>query len=83
MEQLAAARPIPDRLLDIFESTPVSYVTIHHAFLAPDDEEVIQKFLDRGVAAGRLRFIKSFEGVSNRLRQHNDLYAVTKTEPTE
>jgi hypothetical protein len=83
IEQLTAARPIPDRLLDIFESIPVSYVTVHHAFLSPDDQEAIQRFLDRGVAAGRLLFIKSFEGVSNRVRQHNDLYAVTKTEPTE
>ena len=82
IEQLTAARPIPDRLLDIFESIPVSYVTVHHAFLSPDDQEAIQRFLDRGVAAGRLRFIKSFDGdVSNGVRQHNDLYAVTKTEP--
>lgn len=82
IEQLTAARPIPDRLLDIFEGIPVSYVTVHHAFLSPNDEEAIQSFLDRGVAAGRLRFIKNFEGdVSNGLRQHNDLYAVKKTEP--
>ena len=82
IEQLTKARPIPDRLLDIFESIPVSYVTVHHAFLSPDDQEAIQRFLDRGVASGRLRFIKSFdEDFSNGVRQHNDLYAVTRTEP--
>jgi hypothetical protein len=80
--QLTAERPIPDRLLEIFESIPVSYVTVHHAFLSPDDREAIQSFLDRGVAAGRLRFIKSFAGeISDAVIQHNDLYAVTKTEP--
>ena len=81
IEQLTAARPIPDRLLDIFESIPVSYVTVHHAFLSPDGQEAIQRFLDRGVAAGRLLFIKSFEEeASNGVRQHNDLYGVTKTD---
>jgi len=82
IEQLTKARPIPDRLQDIFESIPVSYVTVHRAFLSPDDREAIQRFLDRGVAARRLRFIKSFDGdVSDGVRQHNDLYAVTRTEP--
>jgi hypothetical protein len=81
IQQLTMARPIPDRLLDIFEGIPVSYVTVHHASLSPQDEEAMQSFLDRGVTAGRFRFIKSFDGVSNGLRQHNELYAVTKTEP--
>jgi hypothetical protein len=82
IEQLTLARPIPDQLLDIFERIPVSYVTVHHAFLSTDDEEATQRFLDRGVATGRLRLIKNFEadGIDG-VRQHNDLYAVTKTEP--
>jgi hypothetical protein len=81
IEQLTKERPISDRLLDICESIPVSYLTLHQAFLSPGDQEEIQKFLDRGVAAGRLRFIKSFEGDdSNGTRQRNDLYAVTRTE---
>lgn len=82
IEELTKQRPIPDRLLDICESIPVSYVTVHHAFLSPGDQEAIQRFLDRGVALGRLRFIKSFDGDdSNGVRQHNDLYALTRTEP--
>jgi hypothetical protein len=83
IERLTNERPIPDRLLDIFESIPVSYVTVHHAFLSPDDQESIQRFLDYGVATGRLRFVKSFDGeVGDDVRQQNDLYAVTKTEPS-
>ena len=82
IEHLTKERPIPDRLLDICESIPVSYVTVHRTLLAEDDQEALQRFLDRGVASGRLRFIKSFaEDVSDGVRQHNDLYAVTKTEP--
>lgn len=84
IEQLTKARPIPDQLLDILERIPVSYVTVHHAFLSPGDQEALQRFLDRGVAMGRLRFVKSFDGDSGEdLRQHNDLYAVTKTEPND
>ena len=82
IEQLTSSRPIPDRVLDIFENIPVSYVTIHYAFLSPDDREAIDSFLNRGVARGRLRFIASFDDRSSEgVRQHNDLYAVTRTEP--
>ena len=82
IEQLTKERPIPDRLLDIVESIPVSYVTVHHAFLLPGDQEAMQSFLDRGVTAGRLRFIKSFDGKNvDGISQHNDLYVVTRTEP--
>ena len=82
IEQLTAARPIPDRLLDILESIPVSYVTVHYAFISPDDRPAIESFLDRGATMGRLRFIKSFNaGVIEGKSQHNDLYAIVKTEP--
>lgn len=82
IQQLTEARPIPDRLLDLFESTPVSYVTLHHEFLSAGEEEAMQRFLDRGVATGRLRFVKTFDaGVVDGVSQRNDLYAVTMTEP--
>jgi hypothetical protein len=84
IEQLTNERAIPDRLLEIFETIPVSYVTVHRAFLSPDNQEALQRFLDRGVAAGRLRFVKSFESdASDGTKQQNDLYAVTKTEPND
>jgi hypothetical protein len=82
LEQLTNARPIPDHLLDLIETIQVSYLTLHRAFLSPDDQDSFQRFLDRGVAAGRLRFIKSFDAdVVGGVSQHNDLYVVTKTEP--
>lgn len=82
IQQLTAERPITDRLLDIFERIPISYVTVHRAFLSAEEQEALQRFLDRGVASGRLRFIKSFAGqASDGESQHNDLYAVTRTEP--
>ncbi len=82
IEQLTRARPIPDELLDIIESIPVSYLTVHQAFLSTEEQVAFKIFLDRAVAAGRLRFIKRFdEDVSNGVQQLNDLFAVTKTEP--
>jgi hypothetical protein len=82
IQALTSTGPISDRVLDIFESIPVSYVTVHSAMLSPEERASIEEFLNRGVASGRLRFIKRFDaGVSEGMRQHNDLYAVTKTEP--
>jgi fumarate reductase subunit C len=82
IQALTSTGPIPDRVLDIFESIPVSYVTVHYSLLSSEDRVAIDSFLNRGVAMGRLRFIKSFDaGSSAGVRQHNDLYAVTRTEP--
>jgi hypothetical protein len=82
IEELNASQPIPDRLLDIFETIPVSYVTVHRPFLSPESRAALEIFLIRGVAAGRLRFIKSFEASNREGAEHsNDLYAVIKTEP--
>jgi hypothetical protein len=82
IEQLIADQPISDRLLDILETIPVSYLTVHHALLSPGEREGIQVFLERGVATGRLRFIKSFPAaLGEENGQRDDLYAVTRTEP--
>ena len=82
IEELNASQPIPDRLLDIFETIPVSYVTVHRPLLSPERRAALEIFLIRGVATGRLRFIKSFEASNREGTEHsNDLYAVTKTEP--
>jgi hypothetical protein len=82
IEELVANQPISDRLLDILETIPVSYITVHQGLLQPEERDGIRSFLERGVAAGRLRLIKSFvafpsEGPGAR----DDLYTVTKTEP--
>jgi hypothetical protein len=82
IEELTRARPIPDQLLDMFESIPVSYVTVHQSLLSIEEEVAFKIFLDRAIAGGRLRFVKSFDDEDvNGVKQHNDLYAVTKTEP--
>jgi hypothetical protein len=77
IESLTDSRPVPDRLLELFESIPVSYLTIHNASLNPESRDALESFLARASAAGRLRFIRSYGDDKRR----NDLYAVTKTEP--
>lgn len=82
IEQLVANQPISDRLLEVLETIPVSYITVHHGLLSPEERDGIQSFLERGVASGRLRFVKSFAAASNEgPGGRDDLYAVTKTEP--
>jgi len=82
IEQLVANQPISDRLLDTLETIPVSYLTVHHALLSPEERDGIESFLERGVATGRLRLIKSFAAApSEGPGERDDLYAVTKTEP--
>jgi hypothetical protein len=76
IEELTRRRPIPDELLDLLESVPVSYLTVRGAWLLPDEREALHSFLARGTASGRLRFQGRFD---ERLR--TDLYAVAKTEP--
>src|SRR5262249_39956639 len=54
IEELTASEHISDRLLDLFETIPASYVTVHNSFLAPEKRQALEVFLDRGIAAGRL-----------------------------
>jgi hypothetical protein len=82
IESLTMSRPIPDHLLDLLETIPASYVTVHNSLISPEGRLAIETLLDRGITAGRLRFIKSFERTSRySTRERNDLYAVTKNEP--
>ena len=82
IESLTMNQPIPNRLLDLFETIPASYVTVHNSFISPERRLALQTFLNDGISAGRLRFIKSFDGGSRSgIRERNDLYAVLKTEP--
>jgi hypothetical protein len=77
-----ADRPISDQVLDLIEGIPVSYLTVHQSLVAADDKLPLRSFLDRAVSGGRLRLIKSYEGeIVDGVVQHNDLYAVIKTEP--
>lgn len=82
IESLTMSEPIPTRLLDLFESIPASYVTVHNSLISPERRLALQTFLNDGISAGRLRFIRSFEGGHRYgIVERNDLYAVLKTEP--
>ncbi|HEX5856197.1 MAG TPA: hypothetical protein VFZ57_11310 [Thermoanaerobaculia bacterium] len=68
--------PIPGDLLDYLEGIPTSYILVHDSWLFPESRETHREWLARGMAAGRLRFVKRFDG-----RLRNDLYAVVGNEP--
>lgn len=68
--------PIPGDLLDFLEEIPTSYLLVRDSWLFPDSRLVHREWLSRGMAAGRLRFIKRFDG-----RMRNELYAVVRNEP--
>ena len=74
IETLTRTRPVPERLLDLFEQVPASYLVVHNSFLLPESRLALEDFLWRAVAAGRLRFINSYDA-------RDDLYAVIKIEP--
>jgi hypothetical protein len=75
LARLTRQRPIPAELLDLLESVPASYVVVRESWLTPDDRRALHVVLAKGLASGRLRFIRRFDG-----RSRNDLYAVVKTE---
>ena len=71
IEALSRARPVPDRFLDLLERIPASYVVVHNSTLNPESRLALEAFLERGRAANRLRFVRSFG-------ERDDLYAVTR-----
>ena len=68
--------PIPDELLDFLEKIPTSYILVRDSWLSPELRGPHREWLARGMASGRLLFVKRFDG-----RVKNDLYAVVKNEP--
>jgi hypothetical protein len=74
--ELLSQKPIPDELFDLLDSIPASYLVVHEATLDVREREMLHDFLGRGLKAGRLSFVRRFDGEAR-----NDLYAVTKTEP--
>lgn len=73
IQALTHEEVVPDRFLDLLESIPCSYLVMHNDSMGSANQLAIEVVLARGIAAGRLLFIKSYEA--------GDLYAVTKTEP--
>jgi hypothetical protein len=65
---------ISDHFMDLLEKIPTSYLVIENDQLAPERRVDYETFLTRATLAGKLRFI-------NRFDDHDDLYAVVKTEP--
>ncbi len=68
--------PIPDDLLDFLEKIPTSYVLVRDSWLSAELRGPHREWLARGMASGRLRFVKRFD---RRLR--NELYAIVRNEP--
>jgi hypothetical protein len=76
IEEKENASPIPDDLLDFLEKIPTSYLLVHDSWLSPETRGPHREWLARGLASGRLLFVRRFDG-----RMKNDLYAVAKNEP--
>lgn len=74
--ELSQLRPIPDEFIELLETIPASYVVVHYGYLTTDGAHEVDAMLKRGMAAGRLRFVRGYEDIGRA-----DLYAVVKTEP--
>jgi hypothetical protein len=74
IEALTFSGTISDKLMDLMESVPTSYLVIAIQSIPPERTTDYQEFLARQVSSGRLRFINRFDG-------KDDLYAVVKNEP--
>lgn len=74
IEAFVAENPINDRLLDLLEEIPASYLVIHSSLVPPEQRVDYESFLARASNSNRLRFVRSYG-------DRDDLYAVAKTEP--
>jgi len=74
IENLTRSGPISDQFIELMEQIPASYVVIENNKIASERRDDYDSMLKRALATGRFRFI-------NRFDEHNDLYAVTRTEP--
>ncbi|HSB62574.1 MAG TPA: hypothetical protein VLJ18_00350 [Thermoanaerobaculia bacterium] len=76
IEQDERKTPIPDELFDFLEGIPTSYILVRDSWLSPELRGPHREWLARGMASGRLLFVKRFD---RRIR--NELYAVVRNEP--
>ncbi len=76
IERKEQETPIPGDLLDYLEEIPTSYILVRDSWLSPETRDPHREWLARGMASGRLLFVRRFDG-----RVKNDLYAVVKNEP--
>jgi hypothetical protein len=68
--------PIPLDLVTFLENIPTSYIVIHDSWFTPETRARHRLWLEKGVASGRLVFVRRFDGTAR-----NELYAVAKNEP--
>lgn len=85
IEALTTRVRISDRLFDLIEEKKISYVTVRNSLLKQSQESQLNRWLARGLATGRLRFIRSFKNDTLQALEGrsftSDLYAVLRTEP--
>jgi hypothetical protein len=74
IERMSHEHPISDKLLDLFEQIPASYLVVNTNRIKPEQRDDFRDWMNQAVASGRLRFINRFDG-------RDDLFAITKTEP--
>lgn len=74
IERITASGPIPEKLMDMLERIPASYLVVVNRLIPPERRTDFNTFVSAEVARGRLRYVNRFDGA-------NDLYAVTATEP--
>lgn len=74
IEAMTRNGEISAELLSLLEAVPTSYLVIANQSIVPERTSDYEVFLAGAVAAGRLRYVKRFDG-------HDDLYAVVKNEP--
>ncbi len=76
IEEDSKKSPIPDDLLEFLEKIPTSYVLVRESWLKPEWKTTTRAWLEKGLASGRLVFVKRFDGAVR-----NDLFAVARNEP--
>lgn len=77
LERLSSQLPVSEKLLDVLENAPTSYLVVHWYALPPAHQESLGSVLEQAIIQGRVRPVRSFPvGVSR-----EDIYVLTKNEP--
>lgn len=77
IERMSNSDPIPDRLLDLLEAIPASYLVVHRGAVPIANQQAVDAFLRRAVSVGRLRLVGLYDAGATK----DELYVVRKTEP--
>lgn len=77
IESLSQKSGAAQRLMDVLEEIPASYLVVHWYSAPPAHRIILQDFVNQAETAGRLRRVRTFSVAQSR----EDIYVVTKTEP--